>query len=190
MSDLFALARRGNGIFNRDLRFAAVDRPATPEHDAPDPLAIAYTEGYAAGLAEARAEAEAEAIAADTARERLSFSFARLDAELTEQLRHKLHQTVIALSEATLQPLALDAGALARRVACAVSMFVRADDERIIRLHPDDLTLFADKLPPDCQFVPDPALERGALHVETANGGVEDGPAQWRAAITEALRLC
>jgi flagellar assembly protein FliH len=33
-------------------------------------------------------------------------------------------------------------------------------------------------------------LERGALRVEAANGGVEDGPAQWRQAIAEALALC
>jgi flagellar assembly protein FliH len=31
-------------------------------------------------------------------------------------------------------------------------------------------------------------LERGALRVETTGGGVEDGPAQWRAALNEALR--
>lgn len=190
MFDLLSRARPGNGAFNRDQRYVAVDRPAAPEHDAPDPLAMAYAEGHAAGLAEARAEAEAEAIAADAARERLSFSFARLDAELAEQLRLKLHQTVIALSEATLQPLALDAGALARRVERAVAMFVRADDERVIRLHPDDAALVAATLPPDWQFIPDPTLERGALRIETASGGVEDGPAQWHAAITEALRLC
>jgi hypothetical protein len=52
-----------------------------------------------------------------------------------------MHQTVTALCESVLHPLALDAGALARRV-------------------------------------------------ETSSGGIEDGPAQWRAAITEALRLC
>ena len=42
----------------------------------------------------------------------------------------------------------------------------------------------------DWQVVPDPALARGALRVEAANGGVEDGPAQWRAAITEAFEQC
>ena len=192
MSELFALSPRGGGGFNRDLRFAsAYSAPrAEPTPDAPDPLAIAYAEGHAAGVAEATAKAEAEAMVAEAARQHLSFSFTRLDADLAEQLRHKLHETVTALSESALQPLALDAGALARRVECAVAMFMRADDERVIRLHPDDLTLLAGKLPPDWQFIPDAALERGALRVETSSGGIEDGPAQWRAAITEALRLC
>ena len=37
--------------------------------------------------------------------------------------------------------------------------------------------------------MPDPALERGALGSRAPNGGVEDGPAQWRRAIAEALPM-
>lgn len=195
MSDLFALSPRAGGGFSRDLRFASAHgapraEPAPELPEAPDPIAQSYADGYAAGVADATAAAEAEAMVAEAARQHLSFSFSKLDAELAEHLRLKLHETVTALSEAALQPLALDAGALARRVECAVAMFVRADDERVIRLHPDDLTLIAGKLPPDWQFAADASLERGALRIETSTGGIEDGPAQWRAAITEALRLC
>jgi flagellar assembly protein FliH len=194
MSDLFALSGREGGVFARDLRFASTavaTRPAfEPDPAAPDPLAIAYAEGHAAGMAAAQAATEAQAMVDEAARQHFTSSFSRLDAELAEQLRDKLHETVIALCEAVLQPLAIDPAALARRVECAVAMFVRADDERIIRLNPDDLTRVATKLPADWKFVPDASLERGALRVETANGGTEDGPLQWRAAITEALRLC
>lgn len=191
MSSLSALSGITQSGFARDMRFASGEALAVvPGETPPDPVALAFAEGLAAGAAQAYAEAEAAERAAAEARARLTFSFARLDADLAEQLRDKLHETVIALCEATLQPLALDAGALARRVETAVGMFVRADDERVIRLHPDDLTLVAGQLPADWTFVPDPALERGALRVETANGGMEDGPAQWRIAITEALRLC
>jgi flagellar assembly protein FliH len=192
MSELFALTPRGGGGFSRDLRFASADSPrhSAPAPDAPDPLAVAYAEGHAAGVAEALAAAEAEALIDEAARQHFAFSFSRLDVDLAEQLRHKLHETVTALSEAVLYPLALDTEALARRVEAAVAMFVRADDERVIRLHPDDAALVAARLPADWTFVPDATLERGALRVETSNGGIEDGPAQWRAAITEALRLC
>lgn len=191
MSSLIALSGIGKGGFSRDLRFAASGSAHAAMGEAPpDPIAEAYAEGLAAGAAQARAEAEAAEQAAAERRSGLSFSFARLDTELAEELRDKLHETVTALCEATLQPLALDAKALARRVETAVAMFVRADDERVIRLHPDDLTLVISQLPADWTFVPDPGLERGALRVETANGGMEDGPAQWRIAIAEALRLC
>jgi len=73
-------------------------------------------------------------------------------------------------------------------------MFSRADDERLIRLHPEDLALIKPQLPKDWHFFPDPALERGAIRVEARQGGVEgggveDGPAQWRRAIAEALDI-
>ena len=36
----------------------------------------------------------------------------------------------------------------------------------------------------------DASVERGGLRVETEDGGVEDGPEQWRRAIEEALGSC
>lgn len=164
--------------------------PGVKQEEASDPIAIAYSDGFAAGHDQARQEAEAQAMVDQAALRHFSLSFSKLDADLAEALRDKMHQTVTALCESVLHPLALDAGALARRVETAVAMFVRADDDRVIRLHPDDITLLAAKLPPDWTFVPDPSLDRGALRVETSSGGIEDGPVQWRAAITEALRLC
>lgn len=195
MSDLLSLGGRGGGGFAPDMRFAASALPvpavaATSIEEVTDPLAAAYSEGLAAGYAQARAEAETEAMVDEAARLHFAFSFSKLDADLAEALRDKMHATVTALCESVLHPLVLDSGALARRVETAVAMFVRADDDRVIRLHPDDLTLVAARLPADWTFVPDAALDRGALRVETASGGIEDGPAQWRAAITEALRLC
>jgi len=60
----------------------------------------------------------------------------------------------------------------------------------LLRLHPDDITLLGAQLPEGLDVLADPALERGALRIESANGGVEDGPAHWRRAITEALAQC
>ena len=77
---------------------------------------------------------------------------------------------------------------LARRAATCAAMFNRAGDERVIRLHPEDLALVHDRLPDAWHCEPDPQLERGAIRIECGTGGVEDGPAQWRAALTDALR--
>ena len=63
----------------------------------------------------------------------------------------------------------------------------RADDERVVRLHPADIELVSPRLKADWTVQPDPSLERGTVRVETATGGVEDGPAAWRMAIAEAL---
>lgn len=186
--------------FRSDLRFVAAPEaaaPAPPPEPDPeplaepvDPLALAHAEGFAQGLAQARVEAEARAREEAAAHEALALSFARIDRALEEELRLRLRDTVAALCESALAPLALDEATLARRVDRAVSMLARADDDRVIRLHPDDLALVAHGLRDEWHVQPDPALERGAIRVETANGGVEDGPAQWRRAIAEALHQC
>ena len=72
----------------------------------------------------------------------------------------------------------------------AVAMFSRAEDERTLRLHPEDIALVSDRLQADWKVVPDPTLARGALRVETTSGGVEDGPAEWRRALAEAFHAC
>lgn len=200
MSSLAALAAAGQGPsgFRRDARFALAMPPGERAETAAepaavvvdDPVAIAWAEGYAKGIEQGRAEAEADGAARGDARAALELAFARLDAEMAEALRQRLLDTVMALCEATLVPYAHDADVLARRIEHAVAMFARADDERVIRLHPDDLALVSEKLAAEWTVVPDPALARGALRVETKNGGVEDGPAEWRRALAEAFHAC
>lgn len=160
---------------------------AIAEPDMHDPVADAYARGYAEGHVQASEEAKARAAAADAAREALSLSFARLDAVMEEDLRLRLRDTVAALCEAALAPLAIDEAALARRIERAVGMLVRADDERVVRLHPADIELVSERLSAEWQVVPDPKLERGTVRVEGTMGGVEDGPASWRMTIAEAL---
>lgn len=182
--------------FRTDARFAPLGEapPAfdtsMPEGHAEDPVAVAFAEGYAAGAAEAQARADEQAAADAAAREGLALSIMRLDAELAEQLRQRLRDTVAALCEAAIAPLALDENALLARIERALALFVRADDERMLRLHPDDIALLSTRFAADWQVVPDRTLGRGSLRVETASGGVEDGPEMWRRAISEALHQC
>ena len=189
MSNLpYAALARGGG-FQSDPRFCAEPR-SIKLPDPVDPVAQAWDEGYAAGSAEASAVAAADAEDNARAHAAITLSFARLDLQMAEDLRQKLLITVEALCEAAIAPLALDKAALAVRVERAAAMLARADDERVLRLHPDDFKLVARHLPAGLEVLPDPALERGALRVETASGGVEDGPEHWRRAISEALGQC
>jgi len=198
MSSLAALSVLGAADadrgFRADARFGsagAQKAPAELPAELPDdPLSAAWTEGYAEGVRHARAEAEAAQAAEAEARTALDLSLTRLDAAMAEDLRQRLHDTVLALCDAALVPLALDHEALAARTERAVAMFARADDQRVIRLHPDDLALVSPRLPAEWRIEPDPALERGTLRVESQTGGVEDGPAQWRQALAEAFRSC
>jgi len=196
MSSLPALTGRARDAgFVQDNRFAIIprgSRAAAPVHeDEPeDPVALAFAEGFALAAEQVRAEIEAERNADTAAREAMSISLTRLDAEMAEALRERLMDTVMALCEATLVPYAHDEKVLAQRIERAVAMFARAEDERVIRLHPEDMALVTDRLKQDWTVVADAALERGALRVETQSGGVEDGPAQWRRALAEAFHAC
>lgn len=163
---------------------------AAPESESGDPVAEAFSHGFAVGHEQASHEARRRAETDDAAREKLSLAFARLDEVLEEELRLRLRDTVSALCESAIAPLAIDPDALLRRVSVAVSMLTRAEDERLVRLHPEDLRLVSSRLSAEWQVQPDTTLERGTVRVETATGGVEDGPANWRRAIAEALHRC
>lgn len=190
----YLLGGTASGGFRADLRFSGEAPPPSPAPvpDAPghDPIAMAWSEGFATGLEQAANEAAAQAEAENAARAKLVLSFARIDAMLEEKLRTRLRETVAALCEGALAPLALDEAALLHRVEKAASMLARADDHRIIRLHPEDLDFISAQLSADWQVLPDPSLERGSVRVEGESGGVEDGPEQWREQIAEALRQC
>ncbi|MBO9722964.1 MAG: flagellar biosynthesis protein [Novosphingobium sp.] len=184
--------------FQPDVRFAATlpsppepePRPPVPEAEVPDPIAEAFNQGFAMGHEQASHEAQIRAEAEAAAHDKLSLAFSRLDEARAEELRLRLRDTVSALCETAIAPLVLDPDALLRRIGVAMAMLTRADDERLIRLHPEDLRLVSPRLSAEWQVQPDATLERGSLRIETASGGVEDGPANWRRAIAEALQRC
>jgi flagellar assembly protein FliH len=180
----------------RDARFSPLFA-AVPKEDAgpsrepePDPIHEAYARGLAEGRAEAEAQAAERERERDARRAAIELAFARFDAASADQLRERLHETVYALCEKTMLPLASDAERLALRVEKAAAMLQRAHDERRILLHPDDIALVDGRLPVELMLVPDPSLERGALRIETEDGGIEDGPSQWRRILAEAFREC
>lgn len=191
-----AWVTRSSG-FRSDSRYMHAPEPEPepafadpPEPEPEDPVARAFSDGFAAGVTEAAAHAEAIALESAAAREGLALALEKLDGALAEDLRLRLRDTVAALCEAALAPYALDEKALMRRIDKAVSMFARADDERVIRLNPLDIPFLDPRFAAEWHVEPDPALPRGALRVETPNGGVEDGPEQWRRTIAEVLHQC
>lgn len=189
MSDLPFAALAAGGGFAADPRFALggmAAPPVIPE----DPVECAHADGYAAGYAEAEAAGAAQLAEALNARGTLDLAVIRHNAELEEHWRRRLETTVELLCNAALAPLAIDPAILASRVAQAAAMLSRADDHRLLRLHPSDLALVQDTLPEGLAVEADPALLRGTIRIETAQGGVEDGPETWRAALVEALAQC
>lgn len=194
-----SLAELGLGPtgFRRDHRFmreAATDALPPPEQapsaEEEDPETRAFAAGYAQGAADTEAALREALTAQDAARARIELAFGRLDADLTRELEARLRDAVLALCQPLLGDYAADPDALAARVRTAAAMLARAADERVIRLHPEDLALLAARLPEDWHCEPDPGLERGALRIDGTAGGVEDGPGTWARALSEALSSC
>ena len=158
--------------------------------EAEDAAEKAYRAGYEDGQVSARADFEAQLKAERAERSAIELAFARFDADSGRALRDRMLATVRALCEEAVLPLALDAEGLARRVEAAAAMLQRKQDQRIVHIHPDDLELVRDNLSQDLELVPDGSVERGGLRVETDDGGVEDGPQQWRRALAEIFDTC
>lgn len=181
----------GNGAFTRDERYGGSRKSELqPEPEPADPLEEAFALGYAQGAQDANDAASAARAAEDEGRARIELALGRMDGAHVQELEQRLRQTVLTLCEGVIGQVAIDPVALTARIGVAAAMLARAADERVIRLHPEDLALVGANLPEDWHFEPDPALERGALRVEGAAGGVEDGPALWRTALEDALAQC
>lgn len=178
----------GRGGFVADARYAA--RPAAEAAEASDPLEDAYARGFADGerAAEVRAETQRAELAARLAA--IDLAFARFDDDSAALLRERLRATVLQICSDMAGPVAIDEAGLARRVEAAAALLRRKHDDRVIHLHPEDLALVGDRLDPALVLVADPGLERGSLRIEGEAGGIEDGPQQWRNALSEALGGC
>lgn len=194
MSSLPLLERNAPAGFARDRRFSGLfgaPEPARAEPaPKPDPVAEAYERGLRDGAAAAAEDAARAERERDAARSAIELAFARFDETSAGELRERLRQTVLALCESAVLPLALDPDGLAARIERAVSMLQRAQDERVVRLHPDDLALIRDRAPASLKLKGDPTVERGGLRIETEDGGIEDGPSQWRRVLLEAFGEC
>ncbi len=176
--------------FIPDHRYAARGElplePQAPAADGPDELAIAFENGREQGLADAAAAAGQSAVE----RRRLGSGLRRMDEEMIERLGREMTETIAVLCEATLAPLALDRALLAKRCEKAAALLGARAAGQVLYLHPQDITELEEGFAANWDIKPDPELERGALRIETADGGISDGPAQWRASLAEGLGLC
>lgn len=159
---------------------------STPAADGPDELASAFAKGREQGLAEAAA-AESQAA---VERRRLGSGLRRMDEEMIEHLGRELTETIAVLCEATLAPLALDRTLLAVRCEKAAALLGAHSAGQVLYLNSEDISQLDNEFAANWDIKPDPALERGALRIESADGGISDGPAQWRATLAEGLGLC
>lgn len=168
---------------------------ATPEPEpAPesgpevDPLEDALARAHAEGMAEGRALAEAEAEAQAARQRALRLAFRNLDETAMGVLADDLAATVVALCDGVLAGAAIDREGLLARCHAAAKRIGGAADGLALHLHPEDIALVGAEALEGWRVIADPALARGGLLIEGAEGTISDGPAEWRRAIAAAVR--
>jgi flagellar assembly protein FliH len=187
MSSLPAALFEPVRAFEPDGRFGAF--AANDIQHEPDAREQSYADGYSHGMTDALARARLEQDAQDTARQQIELAFAQLFDADRPRIEARLRETVLVLCDHLLAPLVTDAHALSVRITSALDLLRRTEDERVLRLNPEDVALVEGRLPRDLRVEADPSVERGGLRIEHPDGGVEDGPAQWHRMLAEALAL-
>lgn len=174
--------------FAADPRFGS---NAPPAQSAGDPaLEQALAEAFAAGEKQGRGAVQVEVDQRDAALGKLQLAITRLDESLQRRLAANLAETVAALCEDTLMPFALDREALEHRCINAARLLGDSLMDSTLHMHPDDIDLLGRDFAATWHMMADPSLERGTVNFDTPEGAVLDGPAEWRAALREALGLC
>lgn len=157
---------------------------APPAPPALDPTADAFARGEAAG----RAAAEAENAAAWEIQRGLRLNFRNLDQAAMDSLASELAETVTALCSQAIADFMPNAEQMLARCHTAAARLGASAEGSALHLHPGDLALLDPGTLTNWRIVSDEGIERGALHFESADGSISDGPPEWRRAISSAIR--
>jgi flagellar assembly protein FliH len=160
-------------------------RAWTSEHDTPQPgndAAFGQDEGqlredeaYARGVADGRRTVEAEIAAERNAIAMLAEALQHLRPEPTLPLAVLLAETVDRLVKEIVGEVEVDGLKLLARAKAAAALIGEATQPARLRVNPADAALLQDA--DLCVAVEgDPALPRGTVLLETAEGWIEDGP--------------
>ena len=155
---------RGSGIHD-----------ATPAMTDEDLVEQARMEAFAQGFDEG-CRVIGDAAAADAeARARLAEALELLTPAPSGMLSTMLSATVVRLVEQIVGEVEIDIERLVQRCD-TVAAFVEANDEKgALHLHPDDVAMLDGEVI-GLKLIGDPAMHRGCVRLETADGWVEDGP--------------
>lgn len=151
------------------------DAPIVPSTE--DIISQRELAAYAQGLADGRATVEAELAAERDAVARLAEALPDLKAEPMLPLGVLIAETVQRLVREIVGEVEINLEHLVARASSASLLIGETTQPAKLRVHPLDApTLAAADL--ELEVEADPTLERGAILIETANGWIEDGPAQ------------
>ena len=150
------------------------DAAAAPMTDE-DLLEQARIEAFAQGFDEGcRVIGDSQAAEAE-ARNRLAEALELLSPAPSGMLSTMLSATVVRLVEQIVGEVEIDIERLLQRCDTVAAFIEDNDPKGALHLHPDDIALLQDETI-GVRLVPDEAMHRGCVRLETADGWVEDGP--------------
>lgn len=147
---------------------------ADPEPDA-DPVEQARMEGFTLGFDEG-CRVTGEAMQTETdACQRLAEALELLAPAPSGMLSTMLSATVVRLVEQIVGEVEIDIERLLQRCDSVAAFIEDNEGKGALHLHPEDVAL-VEGHDVGVRLVADPAMKRGCVRLETADGWVEDGP--------------
>lgn len=143
---------------------------------AEDHAAQREEEAYLRGLADGRRTVEAEVAAERNAIAQLAETLQGLKPEPTLPLAMLLAETVDRLVREVIGEVEIDGIRLLARAKAAAALIGEATQPARLKLNPEDAKILAEAQL-EVEIEADPALPRGTVLLETADGWIEDGPA-------------
>lgn len=162
--------------FDHDHGFQAqAGRDLAPAMTDEDILEQARMEAFAQGFDEGcRVIGDGQAAEAE-ARNRLAAALEMLTPAPSGMLSTMLSATVVRLVEQIVGEVEIDIERLVQRCDTVAAFIQDNEDKSALHLHPEDIALL-DAGEVGVKLVPDAAMHRGCVRLETADGWVEDGP--------------
>jgi flagellar assembly protein FliH len=159
-------------------------------HPGEDAVRQAWEAGFESGVAmERRLSREASGQDRELL-DKLGEEIKLINADGVKLLENRLRETVLALCRQAIDEYSVSPEQLTTRIHAAVKLLATAHNERTIEVSPADLDMLRGTLPAEWKLLANAELARGAIRVATAEGGIEDGPDQWKLALEEAIRTC
>ena len=161
-----------------------------PQPSDEDPIRQAWKSGFEDGVATEKRlarEMHGEDVEILT---RLSDQVHQIDAAGMQMLESRMREAVVSLCRQVIDDCPIDPDRLAARIQTAVRLFAVGHNKKTVEVSPADFKLLGGLLPAEWTLVANVDMGRGAIRVLTPEGGVEDGPEQWKLALEEAIRTC
>jgi flagellar assembly protein FliH len=161
-----------------------------PQPGDEDPIRQAWKAGFDNGVATEKRLSGETRVEDIEAIKQLREEIQQINLNALQQLESRMREAVLALCHQVIDDQAITPDKLTGRIQAALKLFTDTHNEKVIEVSTTDYALIEGAVPAEWKVLAKPGLTRGSIRVVTADGGIEDGPDQWKLALEEAIRTC